>query len=132
MSFKFSKKLCYIYDYKTFKLCYVYNYESFKPCYVYMSFKFMKVSSFWKNNVMFTWGFHMRYTCYANDPWYFYVHVLLLFTKRITYVFKKIIFEEANPRSIRKKWQSCGSRALYSCWWARSIFCSNTMTQLAM
>ena len=30
----------------------------------------------------------MRYACYANDPWYFYIHVLLLFTKRITYIFK--------------------------------------------
>ena len=37
--------------------------------------------------------FQIRNLCYDNDwtyanPWYFYVHTLLLFTKRIACVFK--------------------------------------------
>ena len=37
-----------------------------------------------------------------NDPWYVYVHALLVFTKR-KLMFSKTIFQEANQRSLRRE-----------------------------
>ena len=75
----------------------------FKLHYVYMSFKFMKVSSFKKSYVMFTQWFQIRYVYYAMIHGIFMFMHLMLFTKHITYVFKKNL--EANQRSLRRKLQ---------------------------
>ena len=61
----------------------------FKLHYVYMSFKFMKVSSFRKSYTIFTRWFQMRYVCYDMIHGIFMFMYLILFTKRIAYVFKK-------------------------------------------
>ena len=63
----------------------------------------MKVSSFKKSYAMFTKWFQMRFVWHVMIHGIFMFMHLMLFTKRITYVFKKNL--EANQRSLRRKLQ---------------------------
>ena len=49
----------------------------------------------------------MRYLCYDTNciyvnPWYFHVHALLLFTKRIAYIFKNKFSENQSEKSLKE------------------------------
>ena len=90
----------------------------FKLHYVYMSFKFMKVSSFRISYFMFPRWFQMRYVCYAMIHGIFMFMHLMLFTKRITYVFEKNLGSQSE-----EPWKKVTRKKLV--WWPKGLmmFC---------